>query len=181
MKIFIKYKTDGYKYDQKFVDTDMMLYEGHVLPSGKALLRQVVNLQDLGYLIEKNRSIFVLHEPMELDGGQIEYDAVEFNISFIINPSSIAMVFPDRSGRGIIEKREKENKEAELNVNVEYRDHVCVPNLNGQECSCCAGKVEEEEKKDFWLCGECGAQLPECFCSPSTDYIGSTPQNGLTD
>lgn len=178
MKIFIKYKTDGYNYNQKNLDTDLMLYEGHVLPSGKALLRQVKDLQDLGYLIEKNRSIFVLHEPMELDGGQIEYDAVEFNISFIINSSSIAMIFPDRSARGIIEKREKENKEAELEINVgpssksglqwalekelteqtEYRDHVCVPALNGQECEICSlPNVDDEDV-----------------------YIGSTHRDGLT-
>lgn len=94
MKIYVSYDKDigGWKRNQ--LDMELMLYEGHVLPSGNALLRQVRHLQDLGYVIENNKTIFVLREPMELKGGQIEYSAVEFNIDFLINSSKILFIEP---------------------------------------------------------------------------------------
>ena len=94
MKIYVSYDKDigGWKRNQ--LDLELMLYEGHVLPSGMALLRQIRNLQELSYVIETNKAIYVLREPMELQGDKIEYKAVEFNIDFLINSSKILFVEP---------------------------------------------------------------------------------------
>ena len=103
MKVYITYTKDMQGWKRNHLDTDLMLYEGDVmldaefsLPEGMTLLRQVKNLQELGYLIETQKAIYVLREPMELNGDQIEYDAVEFNIDYIINSSKILFVEPVR-------------------------------------------------------------------------------------
>jgi len=103
MKVYITYTKDMQGWKRNHLDTDLMLYEGDVmldaefsLPEGMTLLRQVKNLQELGYLIETQKAIYVLREPMELNGDQVEYDAVEFNIDYIINSSKILFVEPVR-------------------------------------------------------------------------------------
>jgi hypothetical protein len=94
MKIYVSYDKDIGGWRRNQLDTDLMLYEGHTLPSGNAHLRQVRHLQDLAYVMEHNKTIYVLREPMELQGGQIDYEAVEFNVDFIINSSKILFVEP---------------------------------------------------------------------------------------
>lgn len=94
MKVYVKYNTEVGGWRRNQLDLELMLYEGHTLPSGNVLLRQVRHLQDLAYVMENNKTIFVLREPMELQGGQIEYESVEFNIDFLINSSKILFVEP---------------------------------------------------------------------------------------
>ena len=103
MKVYVSYTKDIQGWRRNQLDTDLMLYEGSVsldaefsLPEGMILLRQVKNLQELGNLIETQKAIYVLREPMELNGDQVEYDAVEFNIDYIINSSKILFVEPVR-------------------------------------------------------------------------------------
>lgn len=166
MKVFIKYKTDGYSYNQKNLDTDLMYaWNGYVF-------RQLNSLQEILVCMEQNKPILILDENV---GDHVRDEHVDKYILFAINPSSVAMVFPDRSARGAIDEAEKVNKEAELRVGafppdvavrkakelerVEYRDHVCVPSLNGQECEICNLPNAEQHK--------------EC------NYIGSTPKDGI--
>lgn len=111
MKVYVAYSKDIMGWKRNHLDLELMLYEGHVLPSGNALLRQIKNLRELGYVIEQNKTIFVLREPMELQGGQIDYEAVEFNIDFIINSSHLLFVEPKEEeevetpplGKGFVE------------------------------------------------------------------------------
>lgn len=92
MKIYVKYKTGGYEKEQRFLDTNKMYaWNGHVF-------RQLCDWAELMVCIEKNKSIMVLGEPV---GGYISEGNVDqcndqgaMLVEFIINPSSIAMVFP---------------------------------------------------------------------------------------
>jgi len=94
MKIYVRYVSGvgGWRRDQ--LDLELMLYEGHMSPSGSTLLRSITDLSVLGYVLENNKTIYVLREPMELHGGQVEYDSVEYNIDFLINSSNILFVEP---------------------------------------------------------------------------------------
>ena len=94
MKIYVKYAGDVTGWRRNQLDLELMLHESHTLARGNALLRQVKNLQELSAIIEANKAIYVLREPMELHGGQAEYSSVEFNIDFIINSSKILFVEP---------------------------------------------------------------------------------------
>jgi hypothetical protein len=101
MKIRVMYKGDM-QWSAGTFDLELMLYKSDFQPNSKSLLlgdfglllRQVRNLSDIGSIIEENKTIYVLREPMELQGGQIMYESVEFNIDFILNSSTLFMVKP---------------------------------------------------------------------------------------
>lgn len=88
MKVFIKYKTDGYKYDQKNLETDLMYaWNGYVF-------RQLNGIHEILVCMEQNKPILVFSEDV---GDHIRDENIDNYIKFAINPSSIAMVFPDES------------------------------------------------------------------------------------
>ena len=93
MKVRIMFKGD-IKWTAGSYDLELMLVRNHMLPSGGVLLTQIRDLQHLGYVMEQNKTIYVLREPMELNGGQVEYNNVEYNIDFIMSSSSLFMVKP---------------------------------------------------------------------------------------
>lgn len=93
MKIYVMYQRDA-EWRKHQLDTELMLYEGHMSPSGSTRLMKVKDLSVLGWVIENSKTIYVLREPMELDNDTVEYEGAEFNIDFIINSSKILFVEP---------------------------------------------------------------------------------------
>ena len=88
MKVKFMYKGDK-QWTAGSYDLELILYQGSMFPTR---LFPIENLQDLGYLIEQNKTIFVLREPMEgLDDG-VEYTSIEYNIDVLINSSALFMV-----------------------------------------------------------------------------------------
>ena len=160
MKIFIKYKQGGYNRDLRFLDTDLMYYfNGHVYKS-------IHNWLEIFKCMRDNNPIIVLSKGV---GSSPDGSVIHENIEFVINPSSIAMVFPVEYGKSVKEKTEDEELP---NFNLYCAAH----SVGYGECENC----KKPEKKDFWLCKTCGAQLPDCTCPPSNDYIGSTNRDGIT-
>ena len=79
MKVKFMYKGDK-QWTAGSYDLELILYQGSMFPTR---LFPIENLQDLGYLIEQNKTIFVLREPMEgLDDG-VEYTSIEYNIDVL--------------------------------------------------------------------------------------------------
>ena len=85
MKIFIKYKTDGYSYPQKNLDTDRMYYFNGT--SYEKLRNWLVIIN----CIKENYPIVVLLDQV---GEFVSDGAFADEIECVINPSAIAMVFP---------------------------------------------------------------------------------------
>ena len=85
MKIFIKYKTDGCKHDLKFLDTDLMYYF-----NGNSY-KMLHNWYRIIHCIQQNYPIIILNGDVE---HPIDDEDFVSKISFVINPSSIAVVFP---------------------------------------------------------------------------------------
>ena len=130
MKIFVKYKQQGYDRKYRFLDTDYMFiisfYESRVWMN-EYRMRQIADLQTFGWLFEKNMPVFVVDNIDGIEKGKsVSYGVIEPRLVCMINTSEIAMVFP-------MEK-------------------------------------EKETKSDFWLCSDCGAQLPDCTCPSPTRY-----------
>jgi len=85
MKIFIKYKTDGYSYSQKNLDTDKMYaWNGHTYIA-------FYNWKEIFECMSVNSPIVVLDKNV---GSSASMDDITKHMLFVINPSSIAVVFP---------------------------------------------------------------------------------------
>ena len=158
MKIFIKYKTDGYSYPQKNLDTDKMYaWNGYVF-------RQFESLQELLVCMQQNKPIMVLSENV---GDHMKNDNVDKYVEFVINPSAIAMVFPVRQGDKVTEK-----KETLLEYTIDWmKDPKSI-------CHSCGFVLDSENA--------CGSVLHDPFrggpdVSDLVDnYIGSTNKDGIT-
>jgi hypothetical protein len=134
----------------------MYYFNGHVH-------KKLYNWLEILKCIRENNPIIVLHKNV---GSSPDGNAIHVNMDFVINPSSIAMVFPMKEKEKSVPS-ETVAVDQYLNAFTEYRDHVCVPEDPFEfpgKCKICGAVKEREAKKDFWLCGDCGAQLPDCIC-----------------
>jgi len=112
--------------------------------------KSIHNWLEIFKCMRDNNPIIVLSKGA---GASPDGSTIHKNIVCVINPSEIAVVFP---------MEEEENSKKAMQFLEQYLDN------------------KEKEKKDFWLCDRCGAQLPDCTCPPSSDYIGSTNRDGIT-
>ena len=162
MKVYVKYnrEIDGWRKNQ--LDTELMLYKGREVLGVGPLLKQVRNLSDLSSIIEENKVIYVLREPMELSGGQITYDSVEYNIDFLINSSTILFVAPNT---------EDEEVETPPSENALQRLGKYLNEDPKQVCMNCDKTLDDPNG--------CGSVLHDPY--RAKHVIGSTNVNGIVD
>ena len=163
MKISIKYKRDGYSYPQKNLDTDKMYaWNGHVF-------RKLNGWEELTICMEHNKPIMVLSDEAEEAGGYVNAERVHKYVEFVINPSSIAIVFPVKQGDKVTEKSkafppdEAVRKEKELKA-MKHLDQY----------------LQAEERLNKSLEDD-GIELSDLVTEyGDSNYVGSTNKDGIT-
>lgn len=68
------------------------------------------------------------------------------------------------------ELAEKLNQMAQGGWDIDGMEVIGGSTVGGEKMLIIASKEKEEPKRskeDFWLCDDCGAQLPDCTCPPN--------------